>query len=754
MLLKQVVHGAEAAQGVHGAFEPTLLGWIVLLPLLGFLINGVVAIYHSRLNAPPLLPAPGASEEELHADLHDAHPATDVHPEHPEPTRGPLHDVPSFVGPGVMLAAFGLALWNFFGMVRGDVHEPIVRTYFSWMPVGTLQVDAALLLDPLSMLMTLVITGVGFLIHVFSVGYMRQDPGYPRYFAYLNLFVFFMLVLVLGSSYPLMFVGWEGVGLASYLLIGFWFREKANADAGKKAFIVNRIGDFGFLIGMFLLWANLGTLNYLEVFEAAPVMLALGGAVVTVATLFLFLGATGKSAQIPLYIWLPDAMAGPTPVSALIHAATMVTAGVYMIARSSVLFTMAPLTSLIVALVGAATALFAATIGVKQWDIKKVLAYSTVSQLGFMIAAVGMGAYVAGVFHLMTHAFFKACLFLGAGAVIHAMHHALHATHNHADAQDMRNMGGLVRWMPITFGVMLVSTFAIAGIPPFSGFFSKDEIIGAAWIGGAGELPMAGLLQQVGIAPALWFNLIGVMLSVAAVLTAFYMGRMMIYTFLGANRTGEVERDHLHEVGPLMWIPLVLLAILATVGGFFNIDSHIPVVAAFMPVAPLFGGELALHHWLHPVLVGTEEVQRQALGEILEPHHSLWPILLAIGIGVGGLAAAWFIARPERLRTAEEYPAYQRPLGKWVYNKWYVDEAYGLLVVRPLYALSRGFSSVVDRGAIDGFIDGGGRLIARLGLFFGRVQTGHVNTYAFVIVVGVIVVVGAVTGVFNGLLAL
>jgi NADH-quinone oxidoreductase subunit L len=329
-----------------------------------------------------------------------------------------------------------------------------VQRYFSWMPVGDFQVDAALQLDQLSMLMTLIITGVGFLIHIFSVGYMRQDPGYPRYMAYLNLFVFFMLTLVLGANFPLMFVGWEGVGLCSYLLIGFWFNEKANADAGKKAFIVNRIGDFGFLMAMFMIFAHLGTLDFVEVFERAPQQLAFGGRVVTVITLFLFLGATGKSAQIPLYVWLPDAMAGPTPVSALIHAATMVTAGVYMIVRSSTLFALAPASALVVALVGALTAIFAATIGLKQWDIKKVLAYSTVSQLGFMFAAVGMGAYVAGVFHLMTHAFFKALLFLGAGAVIHAMHHALHATHNPADAQDMRNMGGLRRYMPVTFVTM------------------------------------------------------------------------------------------------------------------------------------------------------------------------------------------------------------------------------------------------------------------------------------------------------------
>ena len=348
----------------------------------------------------------------------------------------------SLIGPGVLVASFGLALAIFFAMRGiGEMHAPFVQRYFAWMPVGDLLIDASFQLDQLSMVMVLIITGVGALIHVFSVGYMQDDPGYPRYFAYLNLFVFFMLVLVLGASYPILFIGWEGVGLCSYLLIGYWFSEKANADAGKKAFIVNRIGDFGFLIAMFILFAHLGRLDFLGV-DAAAGQLPFGGVVITAICLFLFLGCAGKSAQIPLYVWLPDAMAGPTPVSALIHAATMVTAGVYLIARSSVLFSMAPVAGLTVVLIGGLTAIFAATIGLKQWDIKKVLAYSTVSQLGYMFVGVGSGAYVAGVFHLMTHAFFKALLFLGAGSVIYAMHAAYHATHSHEDAQDMRNMGG------------------------------------------------------------------------------------------------------------------------------------------------------------------------------------------------------------------------------------------------------------------------------------------------------------------------
>jgi NADH-quinone oxidoreductase subunit L len=537
-----------------------------------------------------------------------------------------------------------------------------------------------------------------------------------------------------------MFVGWEGVGLCSYLLIGFWFAEKANADAGKKAFIVNRIGDFGFLIAMFLMFVNLGSLSFVEVFEAAPA-LQFAGPVVTAICLFLFLGATGKSAQIPLYVWLPDAMAGPTPVSALIHAATMVTAGVYLVIRSSTLFAMAPSASLVVALVGALTALFAATIGLKQWDIKKVLAYSTVSQLGFMFAAVGMGAYVAGAFHLMTHAFFKACLFLGSGAVIHAMHEALHATHSHADAQDMRNMGGLRRYMPITFATMGVATLAIAGVPPFAGFFSKDEIVGAAWIGSAGESPLSEA-TLFGVSGATWMGLIAVVLSIAAVMTAFYMGRLMIYTFFGPNRTGEVERGHLHEVGWTMSVPLIVLGALSVLGGLLNVDSHVPIVKAFSPIA--IGGDAALHGWLHPVIAGAEEVWAQNV-TVHEPHHAAWPILLAILLGLGGLALAWVILKPETLGTPDETPAYEGSLQGALYNKWYVDELYDRVIVRPVWAISRAFYSIVDKGTIDGIIDNViGRGSMLLGLAAGRLQTGQVNTYAFLIVVGVIVVLGSV----------
>jgi NADH-quinone oxidoreductase subunit L len=731
------------AGGSAHAAEPALLGWIVLLPLLGFLVNGALSLISARRALPPLVSGAHhgdeASEQEGEAHAGSTHPAAD--PEPHAPPRGLTATLPSLVATGVLLASFVLALVTFWQMRGADLHEPAIQTLWSWMPVGDLQVDAALQLDPLSILMTLIITGVGSLIHIFSVGYMREDPGYARYMAYLNLFIFFMLLLVLGSSFPVMFVGWEGVGLCSYLLIGFWFRERANADAGKKAFIVNRVGDFGFMIAMFLIFANLGTLTFTEVFAAAPEQLPFDGATVTVIALFLFLGAVGKSAQIPLYVWLPDAMAGPTPVSALIHAATMVTAGVYMVVRSSVLFTMAPVAGLVVALIGALTAIFAASIALKQWDIKKVLAYSTVSQLGFMFAAVGMGAYVAGVFHLMTHAFFKACLFLGSGAAIHAMHHALHATHSHADPQDMRNMGGLRRYLPVTFATMGIATLAIAGVPPFAGFFSKDEIIGAAWIGAAGESPLSQA-SLFGLSGATWMGFIGGTLTITAFMTAFYMGRMMIYTFFGPNRTGDGERSHMHEAGPTMTVPLVVLAILSTVGGWSNIDSHIPVVSWFTPLAGVWGGELALHHWLEPTVAGAGEVIRANLGDITEPHHAAWPILLAIGIGLGGLALAWATLRPAALPTAAEAPR-ERGFGRVLHDKWYVDEIYDRAVVRPLVALSGIFYRWFDRAVIDRVVDGFGRTAQGVGLFAGRTQTGQLNTYAFVIVVGVLVVLGS-----------
>ena len=798
----QAGHAAEAAS--HGAaFHPVTPWLIVALPLLGFVLNGIAALVAARRALPRVPPvgdphwdthghdhAPAArqvtyaafadtaavahghdahtpSEQEGmdagtrpnppdHAHGHDAHGhdahGHDAHDDHAHHGPKPwTHTVPSFIAPLAIVGAFVVAVLNWMAM-RGAGEFQAVRGW-SWMPAGDLQVDFGLLLDPLSMVMTLIITGVGALIHIFSIGYMKEDPGYPRYMAYLNLFVAFMLILVLGSSYPVMFVGWEGVGLCSYLLIGFWFKEKANADAGKKAFIVNRIGDFGFLIAMFLLFAHLGTLNFADgaegaqgVFSAAAGELAFGGAIVTTICLFFFLGAAGKSAQIPLYVWLPDAMAGPTPVSALIHAATMVTAGVYLVARSSVLFTMAPVASLVVAVVGTLTALFAASIGLKQWDIKKVLAYSTVSQLGFMFAAVGMGAYTAGVFHLMTHAFFKACLFLGSGAVIHAMHGALHATHNPADAQDMRNMGGLGRHLKITFATMAVATLAIAGFPGLSGFFSKDEIIGAAWLGADNHNPLARGLTQVGIEPSGWMLMIGIVLTITAFMTAFYMGRMMIYTFFGSFRSGAEEERHLHEGNWTLTVPLIVLAILSVVGGYLNVEKavfdHVPVIGPLFNALAI-GGDASLHHWLHPVLAGSENVIRDNLPAATDAEHAPWPIFLAIVIGLGGLGLAYALIRPrnERVRTADQEPAYTGGLQKALYNKWYVDELYDRTVVRPIGWLSRA-QWAFDR-ALDATVDFFGRMSQTLGLWFGRAQTGIVNTYAFVLILGVLLVLGS-----------
>jgi len=560
MLLQSVVDIASPAHPLSG----TIAEWMWLLPVLplaGFVINGLLSLSSAHLgpedpNTPDHHPhSEGAAEAPAiaHAEQEGA-----VGDDHHAVKRHRWAGVTSIVGPGVLILSFLLALGIWQAMAGAHMEAPFIQRYFSWMPVGDLQIDAAFQLDQLSMVMILVVTGVGALIHIFSVGYMRDDPDYPRYFAYLNLFVFFMLALVLGANYPVLFVGWEGVGLCSYLLIGFWFNDKANADAGKKAFIVNRIGDFGFLIAMFMLFANIGVLDFIGV-NAKAVDLVAGSPLVTAICLFMFLGCTGKSAQIPLYIWLPDAMAGPTPVSALIHAATMVTAGVYLIARSAALFSLAPVASLTVAVVGAVTAIFAATIGLKQWDIKKVLAYSTISQLGYMFVGVGVGAYVSGMFHLVTHAFFKALLFLGSGSIIHAMHSAYHTTHSHEDAQDMRNMGGLRRYLPITCVLMWIATLAISGIPPFAGFFSKDEILGAVFARAQGStLASASWLGIPG--STLLYAIYGIGL-ITALLTAIYMTRMMLYTFHGPNRTGPEEERHLHEAPWVMTGTLIVLGI-------------------------------------------------------------------------------------------------------------------------------------------------------------------------------------------------
>ena len=714
----------------------TVAEWVWLLPvlpLLGFLINGALSLvpaFHAGPEDPDMHAGEGHGDAAhvSHEENAGAH-GDDHHAVMPHRYAG----IVSIVGPAVLAISFVLA-WMIFAQMRTvDMHAPFVQRYFSWMPVGSLQIDAALQLDQLSMLMVLVVTGVGTLIHIFSVGYMREDPGYPRYFAYLNLFVFFMLVLVLGASYPVMFVGWEGVGLCSYLLIGFWFSEKANADAGKKAFIVNRIGDFGFLVAMFLMFANFGSLDFANV-NIAAAALPVGAALTTAICLFLFLGCAGKSAQIPLYVWLPDAMAGPTPVSALIHAATMVTAGVYLVARSSTLFSHAPVASLVVALVGAVTAIFAATIGLKQWDIKKVLAYSTVSQLGYMFIGVGVGAYTAGVFHLVTHAFFKALLFLGSGSVIYAMHAAYHATHSHDDAQDMRNMGGMKKYMPWTWVLMWVATLAIAGIPPLAGFFSKDEILGAAFA--HAQHSTLAESRLFGIPGSTILYLVYVFGIAAAFLTAVYMTRMMIYTFHGPNRTGEAERQHLTEAPWVMTGPLVVLGVLSAFGGWLNLPELIPL-----------GRVGILDHWLDPV-VGDS--QRLLAGSAVEASHAanteVALIGLAVAIAVAGMAFAAFRLKPEKLVPKAQAPA-EEGFGLVLANKYYVDEIYDAAVVNPTVQISRNVLwRGIDSGLIDGLLVNGSSALARaFGWVGSRLQTGTVGTYAWVLVAGVLVVLGAVT---------
>ena len=644
----------------------TSVVWLaVAFPLLGFLVNGALSLRR-----------PGAK-----------------------------HAV-SIIGVGVLAASFVVAAGVFLQLWQHPPEAPIIVPLWRWLPVGALQIDMAFQVDQLSVVMLLVVTGVGSLIHLFSVGYMKEDPGYARYFAYLNLFVVFMLVLVLGSSFPVTFIGWEGVGLSSYLLIGFWFSDKVNADAGKKAFIVSRIGDFGFLVAMFMLWQTLGTLTFTGMVERAPAVFTAGSGTVTAITLFLFLGCTGKSAQIPLYTWLPDAMAGPTPVSALIHAATMVTAGVYLVARTNILFALAPLSSTVVAGIGALTALFAATIGLRQYDIKRVLAYSTVSQLGYMFLGVGTGAYTAGMFHLATHAFFKALLFLGSGSVIHAMHHAYHATHSHADAQDMRNMGGLKQHLPLTFWLMLVATLAIAGVPPLSGFFSKDEILAAAFVRGE-SMPVYHLFYAMGI--------------VAALLTAFYMARLMTMTFLGENRTGAQERAHLHDAPWVMTGPLVVLGVLSAIGGILNLP-------------PFMGGGAALEHWLEPV---TRAGGRYFGLEMPHGSTELFLVGAAVAVGALGLVAGWWFTLRGRTLPAAEAPA-DTGFARVLYRKYYVDELYDALIVRPVVWLSRlVLWRGVDQGVVDGAaVNGAAKLSRGLGWVGSRLQTGQVGVYIVLFLVG------------------
>jgi NADH-quinone oxidoreductase subunit L len=590
----------------------------------------------------------------------------------------------SIIGSGAILASFVVSILLFFDV---KANGGSVVLLFDFIKASSFNIPFAFQIDQLSSLFLLIITGIGFLIHLYSSAYMiEEEPQhYARYFAYLNLFVFSMLLLVLGANYVIMFIGWEGVGLCSYLLIGFWFKNNDYNYAAKKAFVMNRIGDLGFLLAVFWLLLKLGTASYSDVFASVSKLSSFD---ITAITTLLFVGAMGKSAQIPLYTWLPDAMAGPTPVSALIHAATMVTAGIYMIARSNILYTLAPYTQTLVAVTGLATAIFAATIALKQNDIKKVLAYSTVSQLGYMFLGLGVGAYTGAVFHVMTHAFFKALLFLGAGSVIHAMHHE----------QDIRKMGGLKKYMPVTHITFLLACLAIAGIPPFSGFFSKDEILTAAF-------ERNPLYYYIGVAGAL--------------MTAFYMFRLYTLTFLGKFRGSHEQEHHVHESPWQMTVPLIVLAILSVLGGFVGIpevfakDAH------------------SLEHFLAPIFAGS--------AKLAEQHHlaASQEYLMMGGSTIAIAVMIWLAVR--------QYKKYQQTeeantgIAKVLENKWYVDELYNAIIVNPLNALSGFLKNIVEKSGIDGLVNGVGKLVGYGSRQLRLLQSGQVGNYILMMVLAMVV---------------
>jgi NADH-quinone oxidoreductase subunit L len=637
----------------------------------------------------------------------------------------------SLVGCGVVVVAFALAVKAFAAMIAVPPENRfMLDELWKWIDIGGLNLEIAFWLDPLSMIMTLIVTGVGGLIHIYSIGYMHDEESYWRFFGWLNLFTFAMLVLVLGDNLWLMFVGWEGVGLCSFALIGFWYKVLANTTAGNKAFIVNRVGDWAFVIALYSLFAALGkvghpTLVTREVAQYAPLLAGmpgyLGMTMVTFVTLLMFAGATGKSAQIPLYVWLPDAMAGPTPVSALIHAATMVTAGIYMVARLNFLFSMAPATMTVVAVVGGLTALAAATIGVAQNDIKKVLAYSTVSQLGYMFAALGVGAYSAGVFHLMTHAFFKACLFLGSGSVIHAM----------GGEQDMRKMGGLRHKMPVTFVTFLVATLALSGVPPFAGFMSKDEIIWEAFAHGH---------------TVVWgFLLLG------AALTVFYMFRQVYMTFFGEFHGTHEQEHHLHESPPSMALVLIVLGVLSLVGGLVKIPDFI---ATFKP----------FEVFLEPVFSSTAT---RAIYAAQIHNHSIEAGLgfVTFTMVVLGWLAADFMYRQGAIDPSRFSQAFGGVAYDWVLNKYYVDELYDFVFVQPYLWITRGFawfdlhiidgvvnlaasitvfgswlSGLFDNYVVDGLVNAASLVTLDLGGRLRRLQTGSINGYLYGILAAVMVI--------------
>jgi NADH-quinone oxidoreductase subunit L len=589
------------------------------------------------------------------------------------------------IGSATVLGSFIVSMLVFFEVKNGHIFN---THYFDLINIASLKIGFDFKFDQLSSLFLLIITGVGFLIHVYSTSYMHEEPkkDFAKYFSYLNLFVFSMLLLVLGSNYMIMFIGWEGVGLCSYLLIGYWFRNNEYNNAAKKAFVMNRIGDLGFLLALFWLISRIGTVDYDLTFTAGN-LARLSATDITGITLLMFVGATGKSAQIPLYTWLPDAMAGPTPVSALIHAATMVTAGIYMIARSNILFTSAPVTQTVIAVIGTATMILAATIALKQNDIKKVLAYSTVSQLGYMFLALGVGAYTAAVFHVMTHAFFKALLFLGAGSVIHAM----------GGEQDMRNMGGLKRYMSVTHLTFLLGCLAIAGMPPFSGFFSKDEILASAFSENK-------VLWAIGV--------------LGAIMTAFYMFRLYAMTFLGRFRGTEHQQQHLHESPVAITIPLIVLAVLAVIGGWIGIPEIFMqgghrLQAFLAPVFKMSADKVPLHHL----------------------DHATEYLLMGISVAVSLVAIMIAWRKFSRYERTTEEPT---GISKVLQSKWYVDEIYNAIIVQPLKSLSVFFNNVVEKKGIDGIVNGTGKAVNYGSRQLRWLQSGQVGAYVLLMVLGIL----------------
>jgi len=588
------------------------------------------------------------------------------------------------IGSGTVFISFLISTYAFYNVKNGNTH---VAHYFDFINISTLKIGFDFQIDQLSSVFLLIITGVGFLIHVYSTAYMHDEEpkDFAKYFSFLNLFIFSMLLLVMGANYVIMFIGWEGVGLCSYLLIGYWFKNTNYNIAAKKAFIMNRIGDIGFLLAVFWLISKLGTADYHQVFSHTSKLTLTD---ITGITLLLFVGAMGKSAQIPLYTWLPDAMAGPTPVSALIHAATMVTAGIYMIARSNILYTMAPVTQTVVATIGLSTAIVAATIALKQNDIKKVLAYSTVSQLGYMFLALGVGAYTGAVFHVMTHAFFKALLFLGAGSVIHAMN----------GQQDIRNMGGLKKHMPITHVTFLLACLAIAGMPPFSGFFSKDEILAATF-------DKNSLFWGVGVA--------------GAILTAFYIFRLYAMTFLGKFRGTHEQEHHLHESSKAITIPLIILAVLSVIGGWVGI-----------PEIFMHGGH-RIEAFLAPIFA-----QSSAITEKHSLAYSTEFILMGISVAASLIALFYALIKFSKYQKTDTA---ENGIGKILANKWYVDELYDVIIIKPVQLIAKYLNTVVEKKGIDGFVNGLGKAVNYSSRQIRLLQTGQVGTYVLMMVLGILI---------------